>query len=288
MTVVGARMKIEKRSIKVNNIKVSFYETGQGNPGLPLILLHGGGVDSANLSYGSILPIIGETYHVIAPDLPGYGETDKPDVPYTMEWYQDFLKDLIQVLDYKQVNLGGLSLGGGITLGYTLNHPKQVRHLILIAPYGLTDEIPFIRLSVWLLNHQRIYDFFNKLMVSNNIFLKWSLKRILVNPDAMTHEVLTEVKDASHNPDVGRAWRAFQLSEIDNRKLRTYYVDQLPDLNLPVLLLTGKNDALVPSKDLKRASTLIPHSQLVEIEQCGHWLPRDRGPEFIQALQNFL
>jgi pimeloyl-ACP methyl ester carboxylesterase len=57
---------------------------------IPLLLLHGGGLDSAMLSYGSIIATLGEKYHVIAPDLPGYGETDKPDAPYNIEWYQEF------------------------------------------------------------------------------------------------------------------------------------------------------------------------------------------------------
>ncbi len=57
---------------------------------------------------------------------------------------------------------------------------------------------------------------------------------------------------------------------------------------MPVLLLTGKNDSLVPSKDVERAHALIPQSKLVELDDCGHWLPRDRSSEFIQALDNFL
>ncbi len=57
---------------------------------------------------------------------------------------------------------------------------------------------------------------------------------------------------------------------------------------MPLLLLTGKKDSLVPSKDVERASELIPNSRLVEIEECGHWLPRDRSPEFVKAVEDFL
>lgn len=57
---------------------------------------------------------------------------------------------------------------------------------------------------------------------------------------------------------------------------------------MPVLLLAGKKDSLVPSKDVERASELIPQSKLVEIEECGHWLPRDRSPEFIKSVEDFL
>ena len=281
-------MKIKKRSVKVNNINVMLYESGIGKSETPLLLLHGGGLDSAMFSYGNVMLLLGENFHVIAPDLPGYGETDKPDVSYTLEWYQEFLNELIDILGYNQVDLGGLSLGGGISLGYSLAHPKKVRKLVLIAPYGLSNKIPYPQLTTGLMKHPQVYDIINKLMLSNKMFLKASLKKLLVNPDALTNEIVAKVMEVGRNGDSGRAFRVFQLSEVKNHELRTCYLNRLHELTMPVLLLTGKKDSLVPSKDVERASEMISHSQLVELEDCGHWLPRDRSPEFIQALTNFL
>jgi pimeloyl-ACP methyl ester carboxylesterase len=281
-------MKIKKHSVKVNGINVTIHEAFSVKAKIPVLLLHGGGLDSAMLSYGSIITTLGEKYHVIAPDLPGYGETDIPDAPYTIEWYKEFLHEFIKVLGYNQIDLGGLSLGGAIVLGYSLNYPQKVRRLILIAPYGLTDKIPNPKLSLWLLKHPRIYDSINKLILSNKIFLKATLKTILVNSDKLTNDVVTQLMELGHKPDSGRAFRAFQLSEIKNKKLKTCYLNRLHNLTMPVLLLTGKNDSLVPSKDVKRASELIPNSKLVEIDKCGHWLPRDKSTEFIGELQKFL
>ncbi len=140
-------MNIKKSSLEVNGINITLYEAFSVESKTPLFLLHGGGLDSAMLSYGSIMAALGGKFHVIAPDLPGYGDSDKPDAPYTLEWYQEFLDDLIKILGYKQINLGGLSLGGGISLGYSLNHPNKVRKLVLIAPYGLTDKIPYPQIT---------------------------------------------------------------------------------------------------------------------------------------------
>ena len=281
-------MEIKKHSVEVNGINITIYESFPAKSKIPVLLLHGGGLDSAMLSYGSIITILGENYHVIAPDLPGYGESDKPVASYDIGWYQEFLEDLIKVLGYDQIDLGGLSLGGGIVLGYSIKNPQNVRRLVLIAPYGLTDKIPYPRITTWLLEHPRIYDSINKLILSNKIFLKSTLKTLLVNPDNITYEIVSQLIKVGYNPDSGRAWRAFQLSEIENHRLKTCYLHDLHDLTMPVLLLTGKNDSLVPSKDVKRASELISHSKLVEIDECGHWLPRDRSTEFIKALQEFL
>jgi pimeloyl-ACP methyl ester carboxylesterase len=281
-------MKIEKHSIEVNGINVTFYESSSDKSNIPLILLHGGGLDSAMLSYGTVISDLGEKYHVIAPDLPGYGETDKPDVVYNIEWYQEFLEEFIKVLGFNHVDLGGLSLGGGIVLGYSLINPKKVRHLILIAPYGLTDKIPYPQITTWLLKHPKIYDSINKLILSNKILLKASLKNILVNSDKLTEDVVNRLMAVGHNPDSGRAWRSFQLSEINGKKLKTCYINDLHNLNMPVLLLTGKNDSLVPSNDVKQASELISNATLIEMDKCGHWLPRDRNTEFINEIVKFI
>jgi pimeloyl-ACP methyl ester carboxylesterase len=77
-------MNIKKRSVVVDGINIIFYESFTQKSDNPLILLHGGGLDSALVSYGSIMATLGEKYHIIAPDMPGYGESDKPDVPYTI------------------------------------------------------------------------------------------------------------------------------------------------------------------------------------------------------------
>jgi pimeloyl-ACP methyl ester carboxylesterase len=281
-------MNIKKSSLEVNGINITLYEAFFIESKTPLFLLHGGGLDSAMLSYGSIMAALGGKFHVIVPDLPGYGDSDKPDAPYTIEWYQEFLDDLIKVLGFKQVNLGGLSLGGGIALGYSINNPEKIKNLVLIAPYGLTDKIPYPQITSWLLKHQHIYDLINNLVLSNKMLVKASLKRILVNPDSLTDDVIHQLMEIGSNPDSGRAWRSFQLSEIENKKLRTCFLDQLPNLKMPVLLLTGKKDSLVPIKDVERAHALIPQSKLVELDDCGHWLPRDRSSEFIHALDNFL
>ena len=280
-------MNIKK--LDVNGVNITYYESDSTESSIPLILLHGGGLDSAMLSYGSIMPTLGQKFHLIVPDLPGYGDSDKPDVSYTLEWYQEFLNDFINILGYKKIDLCGLSLGGGIALGYSLNNPEIIKKLVLIAPYGLTDKIPYARLSIWLIKHPNIYDRIINLTLSNNMILKANLRRILVNPEAMTDDLLDQVKLAGNNPhNSRRAWNAFQLSEIKDLKLRTCYIKELYKLNMPVLLLSGENDSLVPSKDVERANTLIPHSKLVEFEDCGHWLPRDKSSEFIQALLEFL
>lgn len=281
-------MNIKKRFLKVEGTRVVFYESFPEEENTPLILLHGGGIDSATLSYGRVISELGDNFHVVTLDLPGYGGSDKPEAPYTLEWYIEFLDKFLSLLGYDKVDIGGLSLGGGISLGYALKYPEKIRKLILIAPYGLTDKIPHAKISVWLIKHPNVYDSIMNLIVSNKTLLKANLKGLIVNSNEITDDLLDQLRSTAKDPEIDKAWKAFQLSEINGLKLRTCYINELGKLKMPVLLLTGKNDNLVPSKDVECADRLIPNSKLIEFERCGHWIPRDRSREFTDSLKEFI
>jgi len=112
----------------VNGTHINIYQAGTARANTPpLLLLHGGGLDSALLSWGAHLVPLAAARQVLALDLPGYGESDTPNVPYVLDWYIATLAALIDVLNIAQVNLCGLSLGGGIALGFALRNLKQFR-----------------------------------------------------------------------------------------------------------------------------------------------------------------
>ncbi len=112
---------INENILNVNGLRIHCYQSG--SKGKPVLLLHGGGVDSAHLSWSPIIAPLGENFRVFAPDLPGYGQSDKPDVVYSIEYYTDFLRNLMDSLNLEKASLIGISLGGGIALSYTLNYP---------------------------------------------------------------------------------------------------------------------------------------------------------------------
>ena len=95
--------------------------------GTPVLLRHGGGIDSAGFSYKCVIEPLALDHWVFAPDWPGYGESDKPDVEHTMTFYIDFLGSLMDALQLERVSLVGISLGGGAALGFTLRSSQRVR-----------------------------------------------------------------------------------------------------------------------------------------------------------------
>ncbi len=108
----------------------------------PVLLLHGGGYDSAALSYGRSIGPLSRRHRVFAPDWPGYGRSDKPKVRYSTEYYVGFLGRLMDVLGLERVSLVGISMGGAIALGFRLRSPDRVERLVLVDSHGLGGEVP--------------------------------------------------------------------------------------------------------------------------------------------------
>src|SRR5215208_8333280 len=125
---------------EVDGLRTHYLKAGEGNA--PVLLLHGGGYDSASLSYKHAIGSISRHHQVFAPDWPGYGQSDKPEIEYSTEYYVGFLGRLMDVLGLKKANLVGISMGGAISLGFGLRSPERVQKLVLVDSHGLGKEVP--------------------------------------------------------------------------------------------------------------------------------------------------
>lgn len=127
---------IESRWVRVGGINTHYVVAGEGSP---LILLHGGANDWSD--WKSNIGSLSQCYRVYAPDLVGYGLSDRPEVDYSMDYFVDFLSNFTQALELKRASLAGYSLGGGIALGFALRFPSRVEKLVLVDSTGLGKDI---------------------------------------------------------------------------------------------------------------------------------------------------
>ena len=111
--------------------------------GPPLVLLHGMGLDAAIVSWRHALADLADDYRVIAVDLPGMGQSDSPAIDYTTAYYIEVVDRILDTLSLKNPVLGGVSMGGAVALGYTLEHPTRIDQLVLVSSYGLGHEAPW-------------------------------------------------------------------------------------------------------------------------------------------------
>jgi pimeloyl-ACP methyl ester carboxylesterase len=271
---------------EVDGLRTHYLKAGEGNA--PVLLLHGGGYDSASLSYKHTIGSISRHHQVFAPDWPGYGQSDKPEIEYSTEYYVGFLGRLMDVLGLKKANLVGISMGGAISLGFSLRSPQRVEKLVLVDSHGLGREVPGRVASFALVRLPLLNKLVWAALGRSRRMVEWSLQSVFYDPRAVTRELVDEVFQVAKKPGAGQAWRSWQRNEIRWRGLRSNFVDRLHEVAAPTLILHGAEDKYVPVAWARRAHTMIKDSELHVLPQCGHWLTLEKPGEFNRALSEFL
>ncbi|OBI56730.1 alpha/beta fold hydrolase [Mycobacterium sp. E787] len=282
---------VDSRDVVVRGVRTRVYEVDPRNDATPLFLLHGGGVDSALVTFGSALVALGQRRRVIAPDLPGYGETDFPESDFSIPWYADWVDALIGGYGFDRVDLGGLSLGGWITLEVAISHPEVVRRIVAINPGGITETFKFLRTAKWLANRPRLANRMDWLSVSlGRKLLRMQLRAGLgmQNASALTDELVDAVIVSGKRPHAGEAFAGTQRWAFSAGSEGLSLVSRLPRIGAKALFIAGRDDRLVPVADSIRAAQLVANGDVRVLEPCGHWLVRDCPAEFVDAVNQFL
>jgi pimeloyl-ACP methyl ester carboxylesterase len=275
------------RWLDVNGLRVHCLTAGRG--GSPVVLLHGGGIDSASFTYSHIIgPLADEQRRVFALDWPGYGHSDKPDLGYAMGFYVDFLGHLMDALELERASLVGISMGGGAALGFALRSPQRVAKLVLVDSYGLGSQVPWGRLGYVLVRAPLLNELTYALLRRSRTMIRWSLYGLVYNRRTVSEEMAEETGRLLDDPQAGRAWRSFQKNEVGWGGLRTDFSDQLRELLVPTLLIHGAQDRAVPIAWARRAQERIPDCEVRVFSECGHLPPREQPEEFTGVVERFL
>jgi pimeloyl-ACP methyl ester carboxylesterase len=274
---------VESKRITVDagdeSLDIRYLAAGEGDP---IILLHGIGLDAASVSWKHTLPHLADNHRVIAPDFPGHGESDGAD-DYTMESYRAILDSLFDALDIDRASLVGISMGGAVALGHALDNQEHVERLVLVDSYGLGRDAPWRPGGAALLNTPG-FDGWLGAGLSNPALVASSLAGLTVNPPS---GFITDVQRAVE-PTAARALGAWQRDEFRACGLRTCHLDQLHELDVPTLLVHGREDPIFPIAWSERAAERIPDSEFEAFERCGHWPPREYPGKFNRAVARFL
>lgn len=247
----------------------------------PLVLLHGWPTNCH--LWRHCIPALAQHYRVYAPDLPGYGLSDKPlDASYDLDYYVQFLLDFFAALDLKHVHLAAHDIGGLIGLGFAARHGVQLASFTVMdtAPYpdyGFLNRM-LIRLmgtppaAAWMLTQKGFAQ---------------SMRRFSTRyPDALTDDAL----------DLFRAtWIANDTSRLMFRQLVNVPAEQLTEsrenlrrIAAPTLILWADNDPLFPPRVAEKLQRDIPHAELKIVKESGHFLQEEQPQQVIEHLLAFL
>lgn len=271
--------------VDVDGIKIHYLLGGQGDK--TVVLVHGGGLDTAELSWGQLIPTLADQFRVIALDLPGFGESDKPDVHYGIAFFIEVFEKFLDAIHIAKASLVGISMGGAISIGYTLKHPQVVEKLVLVDSYGLQRKVRMQFLSYLYVRTPGVRRM-TYWLLKQRAFIKYTMKSILKRPGSITDELIDLIHQQVMIPGVAKAFSDIQDTDMTWKGVKTVYLDQLPQIQAKALIIHGGEDRLVPLVCSEEAQRLIPNAKLEILEGCGHWPQRDHPEEFNRIVREFL
>jgi pimeloyl-ACP methyl ester carboxylesterase len=255
--------------------------------GPPLLLIHGIGDESE--SWMPVLPALAERFTVLAPDLLGHGSSDKPRADYSVAAFSNGMRDLLDVLDIDRVTVVGHSLGGGVAAQLAYQYPERVERMVLVGTGGVGREVsPVLRAAAAPLSELGMAP----LMVPGANEVVGAVLGVLgrlgvdIGLDAgEVSRVLAGMPDRRRRAAFSRTLRAV----VDRRGQLVTMLDRayLAD-SMPVLLVWGERDGVIPVEHAHRAHEAIPGSRLSVYEGAGHF-PHHADPErFVAELVAFV
>ncbi|MDD3676216.1 alpha/beta fold hydrolase [Thauera propionica] len=262
-------------SIAAAGILTNYHDLGSG---FPALFIHGSGPGvSAWANWRLVMPPLAERLRVIAPDMAGFGFTERrDDIRYGLDTWVSQAIGLLDALGLEKADLVGNSFGGALALALAIRHPRRVRRLVLMGSVGVPFEITAGLDAVWgytpsFENMRRIMDYF-----------AWD--RSLVNDE------LAELRyRASIRPGFQESFSAMFPAP------RQRWVDALASAETDIralphetLIIHGRDDRVIPLQTSETLLRWIDRSQLHVFGRCGHWTQIEQASRFVRLVGDFL
>jgi pimeloyl-ACP methyl ester carboxylesterase len=247
------------------------------------------------------LETVAERHRVLAPDLPGYGRTDKPRVRYTIPYFARFIRSYMEESGLRSAVLIGASLGGRVALEVALEEPKRVRKLVLVNTLGLgRPQVRMAQVAYGLVTIPRVGE---AVMGLARDALTWAPRTVVRRFAArysgtgadlaltMDDGYLSDLREMYALEGYRSAYLSTVRSLVNPRAIFGGHHDvtrRLNELKIPVHLIWGANDPLFPLAHAERARSMIERASLAVIDGAGHTPQAERPEEFNRVLHRFL
>jgi 2-hydroxymuconate-semialdehyde hydrolase len=261
--------------IRTGTFETNVHDAGRG---APVLLLHGSGPGvSAWANWRLVLPALAERRRVIAPDMVGFGTTDRPaDVRYGMDTW---VRQTLYVLDafgLDRADVVGNSFGGALALALAIRAPQRVRRLVLMGSVGVPFAITPGLDAVWgyqpsLANMRALLDIF-------------AHDRSLVNDELARMRYEASVRPGVHE-SYAEMFPAPRQRWVDAMASAEADIRALPH---ETLVIHGREDQVIPLSNSLTLAQWIPNAQLHVFGHCGHWTQIEHNARFNRLVGDFL
>ncbi len=255
--------------IYVNGYATRYLDYGPQN-GKALVLLHGIGASAER--WGCIIPTLSKYFHVIAPDIIGFGYSDKPTVEYTMDFFAGFFEEFLSSLHISKASLIGSSFGGHLATEFAIRHNRRVDKLVLASPAGM------MRTSTPVLDSYIMAALYPTYENAARAF-----KDMAFDPDIVDDGTVMDFVNRMRLPNAKYAFMSTLLGMRYGPKLP----GRIGKIISPTLLLWGDNDRMIPVQFAKEYNE-ISNIKIVIIKDCGHTPYVEKPTTFNKLVLKFL
>lgn len=253
----------------------------------PAVLLIHGMAGSSN-TWRGVMDRLSQTHTVIAPDLLGHGESDKPFGDYSLGAFAGGLRDLLGVLGIERVTVVGQSLGGGVAMQFTYQHPEMVERLVLVGSGGLGREVSWILRALTLPGVDYLMPAFFPSFVrdAGNRVRRFIERSGWRSPNTVE---MWNAYASLTDPATRRAFVRTMRAVIDPGGQSVSGKDRLYlTAAVPTMIVWGDHDPIIPVSHGYAAHEAMPGTRLEIIEGAGHFVHVERAEEFGSLLADFL
>lgn len=269
----------EIEHVVVHGYRRAFRRCGSGPA---LVLLHG--IGDSSEAWAPLMPILGERFTVVAPDLLGHGASDKPRADYSVAAYANGVRDLLDVLGIERATVVGHSLGGGVAAQACYQYPHRFERLVLVSTGGVAREVaPVLRLlsAPYAELTLPVTQLPGARLVAAALAAAVKCTPLAVGRDA---DELLRVFDGLPDGPARKSFTRTLRSVVDWRGQLVTMLDRcyLAE-DMPTLLVWGDRDGIIPVAHAHRAHAAMPASRLEVFAGAGHF-PHHADPERFVAL----
>ncbi|MDL2345454.1 alpha/beta fold hydrolase [Deinococcus sp. MIMF12] len=273
--------------LEVSGVRVRHVQAGTGPP---VVLLHG--IGRSLEDWSQTLGPLAARHAAHAPDLIGFGLSDKPDVPYTLAGLARFVRHYLEAVgldavgETRPVTLVGNSLGGAVAAQFALLYPGRTRALVLVGSAGFGQSVT---LALRLATVPRLGEV---LLRPSPLSARRTVASLFHDPRHVTPERVRWAEHLGRQPGAARAflrvarhlgaWRGL------HPEWRRTLAGGLAGRNLPTLIVWGERDRILPAAHLEEARRLHPHARVHLSPDTGHVPQVERAADFTRLVLEFL
>ena len=273
----------ELKYLELHGDRVAYRDAGSGET---LLLIHG--MAGSSETWRAVIPQLAKKYRVIAPDMLGHGQSDKPRGDYSLGAFAVWLRDLLDELGVTRATIVGQSLGGGVAMQFVYQHPDYCQRLVLISSGGLGPDVgwtlrllsaPGAELILPVIAPKPVLNVGNKLR-------SWLSAAGIQSPrGAEIWSAYSSLSDSQTRHAFLRTLR----SVVDYRGQAVSALNRLHlTSQLPTMAIWGDKDQIIPLDHAYAAQAARPGSRLEVLAGVGHFPHVERPTDVVDLIDDFI